>query len=87
MTAVHSVCVGCVYAEWRKTSNGRLHPDGSGNCTYQLPDSPLPKWLIGSYGIRYGAITVREALEGSRFIDRKSYRGEIQCGCRKAEGE
>ena len=40
-----SVCATCRFAEWKKTSNGRRHPDGTGRCGYQVPDAPLPKWI------------------------------------------
>ena len=33
-------CDGCKYADWRRTSNGRLHPDKSGRCVY-LREHPL----------------------------------------------
>jgi hypothetical protein len=33
-------CNGCLYAEWKRTSNGRLHPDKMGRCTY-LDKHPL----------------------------------------------
>jgi hypothetical protein len=29
-----SVCVGCIYAEWKRAKNGRLHPSGDGLCRY-----------------------------------------------------
>lgn len=35
-----STCDGCKYADWKKTSNGRLHPDKGGKCT-RLKEHPL----------------------------------------------
>lgn len=29
-----STCVGCIYAEWGRTTSGRLHPSGNGRCLY-----------------------------------------------------
>lgn len=31
-----SVCVGCRYASWDKTTTGRRHPDGGGQCTWSV---------------------------------------------------
>lgn len=28
------ICVGCRFADWVRTSNGRLHPSGLGKCTW-----------------------------------------------------
>lgn len=28
------LCDNCAYAEWKRTANGRLHPDKSGRCTF-----------------------------------------------------
>lgn len=41
-------CVGCVFADWQKTKTGRLHPSGSGLCTFKYKVPPLPEsmyWL------------------------------------------
>lgn len=35
-------CIGCKYADWKKTSNGRLHPSGDGRCRYAWKAPPLP---------------------------------------------
>lgn len=36
-------CETCKFADWERTSNGRLHPGGHGKCTWkkkiQLPES------------------------------------------------
>ena len=43
-------CIGCKYANWQKTSNGRLHPNGEGKCTYVFPDMPvLPMSFMWGY--------------------------------------
>ena len=28
-------CMDCKFAQWKRTSNGRLHPDKSGRCTWE----------------------------------------------------
>jgi len=35
-------CVGCKYADWQRTSIGRLHPGGIGQCKYPYKIPPLP---------------------------------------------
>jgi len=35
-------CMGCGYAEWKKTKTGRLHPSGEGKCTYKYNAPALP---------------------------------------------
>lgn len=35
-------CKGCRHAEWKRTANGKLHPDGSGKCIYEWRMPPLP---------------------------------------------
>lgn len=44
-------CVGCKHADWAKTSNGRLHPDGSGRCKYEVKPIVLPAcmYFLGGY--------------------------------------
>lgn len=39
-------CKLCKHAQWHKTSNGRLHPSGDGECTYEvkIPVIPAAKW-------------------------------------------
>lgn len=36
-------CLTCAFAMWRKTAAGRMHPDGTGRCTWQMPEITLPK--------------------------------------------
>lgn len=35
-------CDGCKYADWKKTSNGRLHPDKTGRCRFEWVPPPFP---------------------------------------------
>lgn len=58
---VLSVCDGCKWAEWKKTSNGRRHPDGSGQCAFRFPDIKLPKWVRDP---TYGRDPAAKTLDG-----------------------
>jgi len=42
-------CKDCKYAEWDKTTTGRLHPSGDGKCTYpfKVPKLPAAMYWIG----------------------------------------
>jgi len=35
-------CLNCKFAEWRRTANGRLHPDQTGRCRWVMPDIKIP---------------------------------------------
>ena len=35
-------CDGCIYAQWQRTSNGRLHPNKTGRCTFAVKVPALP---------------------------------------------
>ena len=35
-------CLDCKYAEWQKTTAGKLHPSGDGRCKYPWKMPPLP---------------------------------------------
>lgn len=61
-------CVGCKYAEWRKTSAGRLHPSGGGKCKYPIEKEfqLLPAaffWVSAKPPISGGYISRRQLLE------------------------
>jgi hypothetical protein len=48
-------CTRCKYADWKRTAAGRLHPDGSGKCTFPVKIPKLPAafyWIStpGPYG-------------------------------------
>lgn len=75
---VPSLCQSCKFAEWERTSNGRRHPNGSGRCLFQIPDSPLPKWADSrAYGRDKPPITtLREYFtqrEGNPYISWLDY--------------
>jgi hypothetical protein len=74
MSSVPSICQTCVHAEWKKTSNGRRHPDGTGRCAFQFPDSPLPKWLVQwNYGRDKEQIESLRALVNQGWSSRYIY--------------
>jgi hypothetical protein len=76
------VCSTCRFAEWRKTANGRRHPDGSGKCGYLFPTTPLPVCIQSSYEYR-GCNTIADALKrGGRWI---TWQSELECGTWEAK--
>lgn len=42
-------CDDCVYADWKRTKNGRLHPDKTGRCKFVWSPPPLPKAFSFSF--------------------------------------
>lgn len=42
-------CNHCAHADWKRTANGRLHPDKTGRCTVvvKLPVLPQAFYWIG----------------------------------------
>ncbi len=42
-------CDTCAFAKWKTTTNGRLHPDGSGRCTFVWSPPPMPKSFSFSF--------------------------------------
>lgn len=64
-------CIGCKYASWRRTANGRLHPSGDGECTYEvkMPVLPVSRCFIGGPPEPHGG-----------FIDRKrEHKDHCEC--------
>ena len=57
-------CDNCIYAEWKRTTNGRLHPDKSGRCEW-FKNNPL---RIPSAFYWVGA----PPLPGGGYIERES---------------
>jgi hypothetical protein len=45
-----TICMECVHAYWRKSTSGRLAVAGDGECTYSVPEFPIPSsmWWAGS---------------------------------------
>lgn len=42
-------CDKCVYAEWKRTAAGRMHPDQSGKCRleFKVPELPNSMYWLG----------------------------------------
>jgi hypothetical protein len=58
-------CTKCKHAEWDRTKNGRLHPNGQGKCKYpyKLPELPASMfWGMGEMEPFGGWINRREQL-------------------------
>jgi hypothetical protein len=56
-------CTHCKYADWKRTAAGRLHPDGSGKCTFPWKMPPLPAafyWLGAGQATPYGGFIERK---------------------------
>lgn len=84
--SVQSVCASCRFAEWKRTANGRRHPDGSGRCAFPFPNTPLPKCINEhAYGRDKGRLrTVAEYMEqrhGGRFIWWLEFHSTIPMPC------
>ena len=47
-----SICERCAYAEWKRTSNGRLHPSKKGACCYSVPIPALPICMTSTQNLR-----------------------------------
>lgn len=58
-------CMGCKYADWRKTVSGKLHPSGDGKCLYKykLPPLPASRYWISEHVPSGGFINRHEQLE------------------------
>ena len=59
-------CTKCKYAEWDRTVAGKLHPAGTGKCTYPYKVPKLPEsmyWLRGAPIPSGGYILRKEWLE------------------------
>lgn len=58
-------CTDCVYADWKKTAAGKLHPSGDGKCTnvVKLPKLPEEFYFINEPHIYGGSINRRNELK------------------------
>lgn len=57
-------CTDCMHAHWYKTSAGRLHPSGNGECHKAIPEIKLPEAfkVLQQAHIVGGRINRRETL-------------------------
>ena len=76
-------CMGCKHAQWKKTSNGRLHPSGDGQCLfeYKIPPLPASRYIVGGMPIVSGGSIERKGA----YKDHCPYysgtpQGQIQIG-------
>jgi len=59
-------CTKCKYANWERTKNGSLHPNGKGKCEYKYKIPKLPAsmhWCLSRLKIAGGYINRREELK------------------------
>jgi hypothetical protein len=58
-------CLGCCYADWKRSKNDALHPSGEGKCTFQvkIPQLPNSRYWIGQPCIGGGYINRKERFE------------------------
>lgn len=47
-----NTCVNCRFAAWDRTAKGRLHPDGSGRCTWQMPEIKIPNAMYFHFPLK-----------------------------------
>ena len=60
-----TLCKRCRWADWNRTRNGSLHPDGGGRCKFVWVAPPLPAsmyWIGGA-----------PATPGGGFIERNGH--------------
>ena len=57
-------CTDCVFAEWKRTVSGKLHPSGDGRCTFEYKFPPLPESMhfITKPYVSYGSINRKTEL-------------------------
>ncbi len=57
------LCDQCDHAEWKRTANGRLHPDKTGKCRkaveWKAPALPACSYWIGGAPTPYGQLITR----------------------------
>jgi len=58
-------CLGCSYANWNRTANGSLHPNGEGRCDAPHTPKPLPAayYRVGGDNVYGGSISRRCELK------------------------
>lgn len=55
-------CTNCKYAEWDRTTAGKLHQAGTGKCTYpyKIPKLPVSMFWISGVPVPYGGYISRK---------------------------
>ena len=69
------LCLTCKLANWKKTANGRLHPNGQGRCSWKPPHIPTP--TVWNWGISYGER--RQPMPQWGMIERKPRSPVTEC--------
>lgn len=73
-------CDDCKHAVWKRTSNGRLHPDKTGRCGFEWTPPPMPIAFWTGWG------TNSEIILSGGYIERGATH-KAPCPCfAKAEG-
>lgn len=67
------ICDECIWAEWKRKSNGGLHHDGSGRCSFPIPIIEVPQafYWIGTSAPRPSGGYIERKKE---FDDCKFYK-------------
>jgi hypothetical protein len=57
-------CTNCIYADWRRTASGRLHPSGDGKCgkVITIPQIPPCYYWFDKPRLAGGYINRRKEL-------------------------
>ena len=67
------LCLTCNLAEWHRTDNGRLHPNGEGKCGWKPIHIPTPAaW-------RWGNGSTKQPIPEWGWIDHRPYRPIAEC--------
>lgn len=75
-------CDDCKYADWKRTSNGRLHPSGEGRCTVAkkvpIPPSARDLFFYLRNVIENGVLTIEggNIERGETLKDKCAYYGK-----------
>ncbi len=62
-------CKNCALAQWQKTTNGKRHPNGSGQCLWKIQRIPVAA-AFGSQSFQYKRIDEIPQPQGG-YIDYK----------------
>ena len=73
-----SDCTRCTFAEWKRTSSGRLHPSGDGRCTW----NECANWRIPA-AFYYADETDKRVAPApcGGYINRRTPESASECAC------
>ena len=69
------ICEGCKFADWKRTANGRLHPDGYGKCKWEKTFRIAGSCRSGIWGTDGQPIT----LSGGTINRKKGEEHPVTC--------